>query len=44
MSKQFKVIDSHIHFSVKGESLGRARAAYVAEHGEEPVEKGLGIS
>lgn len=39
MSKQFKVIDSHIHFSVKGESLGRDRAAYVAEHGEEKWEK-----
>ncbi len=39
MAKKFRIIDSHLHFAVKNENLGKNRQEYIDEFGIEKVKK-----
>ena len=39
MAKKFRIIDSHLHFAVKNENLGKNHQEYMNEFGEEKWKK-----
>ena len=39
MAKKFRIIDSHVHFPVKKEELGKSKQEYLDEFGEEKWKK-----
>ena len=39
MARKFRIIDSHLHFAVKNENLGKNRQEYIDEFGIEKWKK-----